>query len=331
MSNYLIVLLHAWGASCQYCDPSTFEAEFWTFLGTNGSTGLDVLFLISGYLLFRHYSLAEWPRKMRTRVKRLMVPYLSWNIVFVAFYLALYQMFPRLRARVESFHLTSFEGIVSKIVHPIVTPIDVPLWFVRTVFLFAAFSPIAWAMLRHRFTRWLGLGIVVSYWLAVAVFGVIPRWEACSSSTLLLLYCGGALAASGRQLVDFFASRWWIVPGACALVLDDLATYRGIAPLGNEVLLVMKTPMMIHILGRISVFRPTEWFRSFTFFIYCGHFLFCSLWVHTIGPMLPNMASGKYTLLMFLFLVPGLATTWMCYCLLKRFAPRLSRFFDGTL
>ncbi len=330
MSNYLIVLLHAWGASCQYCDPSTFEASFWTFLGTNGSVGLDILFLISGYLLFRNYSLAEWPRKMRNRVKRLMAPYLSWNIVFVAFYLALYRIFPRLRARVESFNLTSFEGIVSKIIHPIVLPIDVPLWFMRTVFVFAAVSPIAWAMLCNRVARWLGLSIVVSYWLAAAVFGIVPDWQACSSSTLLMLYCGGALSASGRPLAVFFAPRWWIVPGACALILDSLATYWGIAPLGNDVLFVMKAPTMIHILGRIRVFRPTKWFRSFTFFVYCGHFLFCSLWVHTFGPMLSHMASGKYTLLMFVFLVPGLATTWMCYCILKRFSPRLAKFFDGT-
>ena len=331
ISNYLIVLLHAWGASCQYCAPSTFEAAFWTFLGTNGSIGLDVLFLISGYLLFRNYSLAEWPRKMSSRVKRLMVPYLSWNIVFVAFYLALYRIFPRLRARVESFNLTSFEGVVSKIVHPVVTPIDVPLWFMRTVFFFAAFSPITWAILRHRFARWLGLGVVILYWLAEAGFGIVPGWQACNSSTLLMLYCGGALAASGRSLTDFFAPRWWIIPGACAFVLDYLASYWGIAPLGNDVLFVMKTPMLIHILGRIWIFRPTGWFRSFTFFVYCGHFLFCSLWVHTVGPMLSDMASGKYTLLMFVFLVPGLATTWLCYCLLRRFAPGLVKIFDGTL
>ncbi len=58
MSNYLIVLLHAWGASCQYCDPSTFEASFWTFLGTNGTVGLDILGLMAGDLRFRYFALA---------------------------------------------------------------------------------------------------------------------------------------------------------------------------------------------------------------------------------------------------------------------------------
>lgn len=146
-----------------------------------------------------------------------------------------------------------------------------------------------------------------------------------------MLYCGGMLAACGRQITAFFAPRWWIVPGACALILDYLAPCRGIAPPDSDVLLAMKIPTMIHILARIRGFRPSESLRSFTFFVYCGHFLFCSLWVHTAGPMLANMATGKYTLLMFAFLVPGLATTWMCYCLLKRFAPGLARLFDGTL
>ena len=94
--NYMIILLHAW-AAFQYVQWNTVEFWSWTFI-TSHLCGLAMptFFMISGYLLFQHYCLMKWPKKIQRRVRRLVVPYLVWNSLFVVFYLSLSRIVPRL-------------------------------------------------------------------------------------------------------------------------------------------------------------------------------------------------------------------------------------------
>ena len=51
---------------------------------------VPVFFMISGYLFFRNYTPADFLKKLRTRLRSLLVPYLLWNAIFAAaWYLAI--------------------------------------------------------------------------------------------------------------------------------------------------------------------------------------------------------------------------------------------------
>lgn len=71
VANYLIVLLHAGGAACQYGVPGSVEYGVGMFLTEGfGNIALAALFLLSGYLLFRNFDVSAWPRKMGSRLVR---------------------------------------------------------------------------------------------------------------------------------------------------------------------------------------------------------------------------------------------------------------------
>lgn len=339
-ANYMIVLLHAWGAACQYCDQSSFESMTCAFFADKCcNVALAALFLISGHLLFRnYYDMSAWTRKMGNRMRRLFVPYVCWNLVFVSFYLAVGRLFPRVGQRVSGFGLDTFTGAVSKILHPFVQPIDVPLWFVRTIFVFALVSPVMWVALRRKRGRWIGLWAVTAYFLATDLFRLLPGVPGYSGTALFLFYLGGLLMVCGRTIRDVFESRWWIVPGVVGLGLD-LCDILGLgSPVAISVRNVLKMPLFFWLAGKAFVRwegtfsgRWFGWVNRSAFFVYAGHFLFCSVWIHTLGSSLSFLTQGKAVALVVLFCVPGLATTFFAYWLGRRFLPRLLRFFDGSL
>lgn len=126
IANYMIILLHA-SAVSQYCVTKGVEFEFWRFVcGPLCSSALPALFLISGYLLFCNFSLDSWLQKLKNRVKRLLVPYLAWNFLFVVFYIIAANFSPRLSARVDAFGLETIAGALSKIISLNAPPLMVP-------------------------------------------------------------------------------------------------------------------------------------------------------------------------------------------------------------
>jgi len=194
IANYLIVLLHAGGLAVQYGRPGSAETAVGDFVTQRGcNVALSALFVISGYLLFSGYRLADWPRKIVSRLRRLMLPYIAWNAAFVAFYLSVADLVPRIASRVTQFGLDSVGGVVDKIIGPCTVPIDVPLWYVRFVFVIAVVSPVLWPLLRQWAGRFAFLGLVTAYY-AVTAFGDCEGWVLNGYRTLLLLLALGARA-----------------------------------------------------------------------------------------------------------------------------------------
>ncbi len=136
-------------------------------------------FFISGYLFFnklQDWSWGEWTRKIKSRGRTLLVPYLLWNLI--AFFA--YWGFARLQGDGISLQehflnnggLRLFWGTNGDIPLGVRSaPCDPPLWFIRDLMLFTLLTPLI-----HLFLRWTrGFGA-----LAIAVFflfvpGIIPE------------------------------------------------------------------------------------------------------------------------------------------------------------
>lgn len=336
LANYMIVLLHAWGAASQYGEVGSWEMRGWTFVASYGCNfALSALFLLSGYLFFKGFSWTSWPAKVGRRVRRLMVPYVCWNLLFVAFYLAVGGLFARVGDRVAAFGLASWSGALAKVLHPWVEPIDVPVWYLRAVFAFALLAPVWWAFLRSRMGRWIGLGLVAGWYVASGVFGVLPGVPGYPADSLVAFYAGGLIAVTGRSPTVAFGRWWWLAPGMAGLGLDLADALGAGSPLGFGARMLLKVPLFFWAVGRL--FRPGQvgavgrWLADSAFFVYAGHFLFCSVWVHALGAKLAFLPFGRMTALMALFVAPGLAVTWSVWWLGRKWCPRVLRLFDGTL
>ena len=100
--------------------------------------------------------------------------------------------------------------------------------------------------------------------------------------------------------------------------------------------LILTTPalfIVVFYLGRkISGIKGFQFLTQSSFFLYAGHFLFCSMLLHAIGPLLNGVEfMGKETLLVTIFVIGGCSLLLGFYAIAKRLFGRLLAPWDGTL
>ena len=153
---------------------------------------LDILFLISGYLFFRGTAgvgpfWRVWKDKCIRRIGSLLVPYLVWSAVAIAWY-ASTRSFP------DGHSIGSPAGLASLLVgwNGIFShPVGFALWYTKSLMLFALLAPLYWCCFRA-----LGrTSVIVALFLA-AFPPVRIDWPFFNS----WLFLGGSLAWNGASL-----------------------------------------------------------------------------------------------------------------------------------
>lgn len=345
VSNYLIVLLHAW-AAFQYVARSGVEFIAWTAICSHLSwMAIPTLFMISGYLLFAGYDVSKYPSKVCRRVKRLALPYIAWNTLFVIIYFSLAKVIPRLSARVDSFGLDSVSGSLSKIVSFSVAPIDGPLWYLRTVFLLALVSPIVWGVMNV----WKGIPILVlcAAWCIIeSMLGFVGYLSLTMPAYAIFCFVlGGVFSMRRKGIADVFKSPYWLMIGICAcairgwIMIPNLlsnTTATVVEDIVISFLSVLEAPALLSLVSRLDVERITAsrvygLFKDMSFFAYAGHFLFCSIWLHSLAPLMGGYWHGKFTVLITIFVVFGTVTMIGVYYVGRKLFPKAIKLFDGTL
>lgn len=345
ISNYLIIVMHA-SAALQYCTSGGAENDIWIFIcGCLTQYALPALFLISGYLLFKNYSFESYPKKLVRRIKRLFVPYVVWNITFVGFFLACKSFVPRLAARVSSFGLDTLSGTFSKILSLTVHPIDGPLWFLRTLFILSLVSPLFYCIIKSNRTivRYSGLLFIMIAYVVCGYMGWINSLlMTYPLYAITLFYVGGLLATSKKDVSLEFKSNLWLLPSVVGLGLmvlvifspqnADTPWYATFNDLGK----LLMTPGLFYMVSKFNLGSKAEnkyfiFAKDMSFFAYAGHFLFCSMLMHTTAPFLNSMTYGKATLLIFVFCLVGVPVMALIYKVGKRVIPHVMKLYDGTL
>lgn len=343
--NYMIVVLHAW-AAFQYVQWGCGEFVVWNFICSHlAAMAMPTFFLISGYLLFQNFSMNSWPDKMKRRVRRLVVPYFAWNILFVLFYLGLSQCIPRLATRVSTFGLDSVCGAISKIASFTVAPIDGPLWFLRVLFILALFSPLIWAGMRV-WRGWFMFTLSLVWCLGEWALGLSHILHLTAPAYAIACFVlGGVLAKNGNDIIVVFSNWKWIVLGVGACILQAGLTMPSLIakttiPTTSELIIpfltIFKAPTLLAVVALLPIEGWTDnrifnHFRKISFFVYAGHFLFCSVWLHAIAPHLGGYWVGKFSALVMIFIIGGMVTMEVVYHFAKRYVPKAFKIFDGTL
>lgn len=349
LANYMIVLLHAWAAA-QYVVRGSTEYEVCRWMCNLMSTfALPALFLISGYLLMRGLDMkladagAIWRHKLWNRIKRLVIPYLVWNATFVLFYLMSEGVFTRLGERVQAFELNTFAGAFVKIISFMQPPIDMPLWFMRTLIVYSLLAFPVWMLLRAlarvsgKAGKWLELAIVygclavwVWYSKYVEISSRLIYTYPCYSAVCFVIGCH--LSVVGRSPFDFFKSKAWLAFPVCSLVLFYLSlgyAWRDLQFLCGLPLLLTFGSAIDRIVTGV---RHHGLIVRSSFFLYAGHFLVCSSVMHLTALALTGwQGPGKLVLLICVFVVLGVGIALALYTLGRKFLGRWFGLWDGTL
>lgn len=107
---------------------------------------VPLFFIISGVLFFRNYNSDCYIKKLKTRIKTLVVPYLSWNIIYTLFAIATsYSFISNYFIGREKFVITLKNVLLSVFLYR-----SGPLWFIFCLIVFALCAPALFIILENK-------------------------------------------------------------------------------------------------------------------------------------------------------------------------------------
>lgn len=161
--------------------------------------------------------------------------------------------------------------------------------------------------------------------------------------SIALFYIGGLLATGGKTIdtLQFNSSYWMPLYFLGLLMITFIIFNPGSehTQLGgtlNDLGKLMLTPGLFYIVSKMNINRLSNskiymFAKKMSFFAYAGHFLFCSMIMHTLAPQLGVIDNGKATLLILSFCLVGIPVMAIIYKLGKYFVPKVMKLYDGTL
>lgn len=328
LGNLAIVGVHSY--PFMYATGRNAEFWFWSCFSMDFCMmAMPMFFLVSGYLLFQNYSWGGYCKKMVSRVKRLLVPLVIWNLIACLTLLLIGLANDKAKANVIDLGLFDCKGwlkqfaVYGKLANG-------TLWYLRAVFVFALISPVLYLI--YKCCHW----ILVTA-LCVAAVVLYPDLTRSDFPVYgFVLFALGGLAAYRRlDIVDyierhecFFAivSVFAVVLACCADVLRNDAA--GPMPL----LRFLGAPLFV-VLGIFlsKLHRFSAIIKRITpasFLIYLGHGILIPCFMHSMGMAIP-CCLGKMSVIAIMTMVATISVMVLTWYVMNRRCPRLLRVLDG--
>jgi len=232
---------------------------------------VPAFFLISGYLFFanvRTWDMGVYRRKVISRVRSLLLPYLLWNLL-MAVKLGQFS-WDMLWAYVDKAGMqTDWLGHENWMT----APVNMPLWFLRDLMVVTLLTPVIYPVLR-RWGHWVMAVLTVCYLSGIGAFAV-----AGLSMHAVYFFSLGAYVSIRRKDLTATMVRYETTAYAVSLLLVCLmmATYH--TPVFSSLMLCFG------IAGTVSVFclasrvlshtsqRLPRWVCDSSYFVYLAHYV----------------------------------------------------------
>lgn len=321
-----------------------------------GQIAVPGFFLLSSYLFFRNFSWDKLPRKWKSRVFSVLVPYVVWNVIYYLGYMAASRFLAMqsvVGRDVIPFSVQEMWRAVSQYAY---API---FWYLYQLIFLIIVSPVVYALVKNR-----AVGL---FWIVGLVFAVHLHLDMRHPNTDALLYYSVAayFAVHRRGLVersmaeeeradrnshsnknmedsddvpvpDFVRHRC-MAEGVAGIIIS-IFCYRRMMTLGADVLWTcfyrMAVPMTCWAFAcgfRLPKVQP--WMRQ-SMFLYAVHFVvvrFVNKGTAVVTGILAGTTAGVAIALIVYFMLPAIAVI-VSYILAKflvRFMPLVWRVLSG--
>ena len=333
LCNFMVVLVHA----CPFMYYAQ-SLDYWVMIFLTcylGQLLLPTLFLVSGWLCFRSYSMTDYGRRIKNRVRRLLVPFVCWNVLYVVLFSAISLVNARAGGQLAKHNILSLCGMSMAVLPlPWGAPLDSPTWFMRDLFFLFLMSPLLWLIYRKigQIAAWFVILLPIAVTLCFRTSFLWFRPYAFSAFCL-----GGLLAFKRADLVVFCRERrTWLIPmSGLAMVVAFLLRYFCLANTTasgvgeKDVCYFLAAPLLICFADEIHALTHgdfvNKWLAPTGFFVYCSHIIIVSILMHALKGRLPC------TLTSLIITLGTLAVVVSWYHVWKRLSPGSLKWFDGTL
>ena len=297
ISMFLLVFVHGYNLNDRYMQPWTMPDDgltittFIEYFLANGifRFRIPMLFIISGFLFAMH-DYRPYGQRTKKRLRTLLVPYLIWSALGLAFTWIL-ELYPFTRDLVAASNVTRISD-TEIFVHDyhwyeilarwILYPVPYQLWFIRVLLIYnLAYPAIRW-LVTNKVARWFHFSLAFLMWLGTMNFGLIE------GEGLLFFSLGVWMQKSGFNIDEPYR---WLKPAIWGSVfvfltaIKTLLAFYGKQYLGDAIFPVLSLMHKIVVfsglvaawygcnkLVEFCMSRPWfVWLSAFAFMIYAVH------------------------------------------------------------
>lgn len=126
-------------------DAGLFDVVYFIFSRLVGLSSVSLLSVVSGYFIVASLAKSGVPRLILSKLRTLVVPLLAWNILM----LALLTAYGLMSGKWQDMPEFSVMGIANALLALTHWPLDVPLWFLRDLFVCCLLSPLVYFGLKR--------------------------------------------------------------------------------------------------------------------------------------------------------------------------------------
>ena len=337
-----VVLQHAKGCPLDGNEVVSFRYGAYDTIRILFSDGLcrvavPIFFLISGYLFFvrlEKWDKGIWLEKIKKRMRTLLVPYLLWNFIAIAFSLSILYLQFILKGGESPDIVAWYDGIDGLRAfwnsggggHPI----NYPLWFIRDLMVFVILAPLVFQYIKKTGI----IGLIILYLAYVLDFWVkIPGF---SAEGLFFFAFGAYFAIHGIDFSTLFKKHWIAATViACPLVIAMVLTYGihddiwGYARRLFTLFGGASTIGIVALLFEKQRLKNLPLLSNSSFFIYAAHgTMVLPILQSGIGKILPSNQIG---LIIGYFLAPFMTVAILvfCYYYLSNWMPKTIAVLTG--
>ncbi|MBN9241964.1 MAG: acyltransferase [Mesorhizobium sp.] len=254
-------------------DAGVFDLVYFALSRMAGLSSVSLLSVVSGYFIVSSLAKVGTQRLFASKVKTLVVPLAGWNLLMLAL-LALYGL---ARGKWQDMPDFTALGMADALFALTGWPLDVPLWFLRDLFVCCLFSPLLYGALK-RFPV-----VTILLLIAYTLFG--EDLYLLQRPQLMLFFALGMwlrLSRTAEPAIDRAAR--WLLPGLAVMVGLYLALRTENVLFGemNDVLrLTLDTLlrvtmaagfwMLTDAIRRSRFGAGFLWFEPYAFFLFCSH------------------------------------------------------------
>lgn len=236
---------------------------------------MGYFFFVSGYLFYRNFDMKQLPRKLRSRVQSLLVPYIIWNTIAV---IVLYKLYIIGLSKIWNWYIN------------INNLADGPLWYVQCIMVYFVLTPIVYLILKNKKVFWI-VFLVLTVCGCVFDFGIYARYV----YYFPIFFLGAGIAYHYHEQFEtqfdcekdekYGEKGEW--PKAIILlvfvsILVTFLRYDGTAwySAAINMLIRLLAPLLTFGITRKCVINTKIDICKSSFFIYCGHEIVNEVLIH---------------------------------------------------
>lgn len=317
---------------------------------------VPLFFFISGFLFFyktEKLDVKTYKRKLRSRAKTLLLPYLVWNTIFLAYTLLKWithwevfaPIFKGMQRTDLEFSVTPLSILCSYLytsLAPIATtvnnhapdimgyPVDIPLWFVRDLMLVVVLSPVIYAAIRrYGKTAVIVIGIL---WYALQ-FNKIPYLSRQLFVAVFFFTWGAYFSIMKTNFVETFR-KYRYVPFAYPIIaIADASTKSWEYNVAIHNIGIIAGIVSAVIITSVSLekgwIKTNRFLAGSSFFIFALHTLTMSPVAKIICKVMKPVGETEQLVLYFSVPILNIILCLLTYRILEKFTPKIAKALTG--